>query len=141
MTGILASVEEALEAAKSIGLPIMLKATGGGGGIGIYICHTLEEVEKQFQVAGRQAQQFFGVAEVGLGWLCPYIRLGFERVCCNNIQTPTIDQHGNRPKSRLQRPCLIPNGRIVDQPGVANQASLCYSTKKRASQTWVGNRG
>ena len=33
----------------------MLKATGGGGGIGIYLCHSKEDLSKNFETAGRSA--------------------------------------------------------------------------------------
>ena len=36
-----------------VGFPVLLKATGGGGGIGIYTCHNLEDVRKNFETAGR----------------------------------------------------------------------------------------
>lgn len=37
-TGLLPSLDDALEAAGAIGYPVMLKATGGGGGIGMSAC-------------------------------------------------------------------------------------------------------
>jgi urea carboxylase len=41
--------------------PVRLtKATGGGGGIGIYICNSHDEVVSQFAVAARQGQASFG---------------------------------------------------------------------------------
>ena len=43
-TGLLASADEAVAAAEAIGLPVMLKATGGGGGIGMQACATADEV-------------------------------------------------------------------------------------------------
>lgn len=36
-----------------VGYPVLLKATGGGGGIGIYICHSKEDLVKNFETAGR----------------------------------------------------------------------------------------
>lgn len=47
------STEEATEAAAATGYPVLLKATGGGGGIGIYICHTPEEVGTNFEASVR----------------------------------------------------------------------------------------
>ena len=38
-TGLLASADEAVTAAREIGFPVMVKATGGGGGIGLLACH------------------------------------------------------------------------------------------------------
>ncbi len=49
----MASEEEAMAEAASTGYPVLLKATGGGGGIGIYICHTPEEVSTNFSASVR----------------------------------------------------------------------------------------
>src|ERR1700748_3468853 len=43
-TGILAGAGEAVEAADGIGYPVMLKSTAGGGGIGIRLCRSPEEL-------------------------------------------------------------------------------------------------
>ena len=59
-TSLLTSGEEALEAARIIGLPILLKATGGGGGIGIHICRSEDEVVDKFASAARQGAAAFG---------------------------------------------------------------------------------
>ena len=45
----------AVKEAKAAGFPVLLKATGGGGGIGIYTCRDEDEVCKQFAAAGRCA--------------------------------------------------------------------------------------
>ena len=59
-TSLLTSGEEAVLASREIGLPVLLKATGGGGGIGIHICRTEEDVEKKFKSAVRQGEAAFG---------------------------------------------------------------------------------
>lgn len=59
-SGLLTSAEEAGQLADGIGYPVLLKATGGGGGIGIYICTSHDEVVNQFAVAARQGQANFG---------------------------------------------------------------------------------
>ena len=41
--------------AEQTGYPVLLKATGGGGGIGIYTCPDSDAVRKNFAAAGRQA--------------------------------------------------------------------------------------
>ena len=51
----MASEEEAQAEAAATGYPVLLKATGGGGGIGIYICHTPEEVAANFSASVRSA--------------------------------------------------------------------------------------
>lgn len=47
-TGLLADKREALQKAEQIGYPVMLKSTAGGGGIGIRICESAEELEAAY---------------------------------------------------------------------------------------------
>ncbi|KAF4636666.1 hypothetical protein G7Y89_g1423 [Cudoniella acicularis] len=47
-TELLESKEGALSAAKELGFPIMLKATGGGGGMGLEVCHDETEIKQAF---------------------------------------------------------------------------------------------
>ncbi len=47
-TGLLASAEQAVAEARRIGFPVMVKATGGGGGIGMLACHDAGEVADAF---------------------------------------------------------------------------------------------
>ncbi|WP_035855560.1 urea carboxylase [Cryptosporangium arvum] len=65
-TGLLESAEAAVAAAEAIGLPVMLKATGGGGGIGLQACHSLPEVRAAYDRVARLAAANFGSAGVFL---------------------------------------------------------------------------
>ncbi|MGW9589822.1 urea carboxylase [Streptomyces chartreusis] len=65
-TELLASAEEAVTAAESIGLPVMVKATGGGGGIGMQACATADEVRDAFARVAALAESNFGSAGVFL---------------------------------------------------------------------------
>ncbi|MGW2937191.1 urea carboxylase [Streptomyces sp. NPDC001156] len=65
-TQLLASAEEAVTAAGSIGLPVMVKATGGGGGIGMQACATADEVREAFARVAALAESNFGSAGVFL---------------------------------------------------------------------------
>ena len=65
-TGLLASAHEAVAEADRIGLPVMLKATGGGGGIGMQACATLAEVREAYQRVARLGEKNFGSAGVFL---------------------------------------------------------------------------
>jgi acetyl-CoA carboxylase biotin carboxylase subunit len=56
----LADVEEAAKTALAIGYPIMLKASAGGGGIGMQIVHNEEELRKAFEGNQKRAASFFG---------------------------------------------------------------------------------
>lgn len=56
----LADAEEAVEAADFIGYPVMLKASAGGGGIGMQVVHSGDEIRKAFAGNQKRATDFFG---------------------------------------------------------------------------------
>lgn len=61
---LLDGVDDAIVAAESIGFPVMLKATGGGGGIGMQICRTADDLRAAYQRVVAQAERSFGSAGV-----------------------------------------------------------------------------
>jgi acetyl-CoA carboxylase, biotin carboxylase subunit len=56
----LKDVDEAAKTAEKIGYPIMLKASAGGGGIGMQIVRNEEELRKAFEGNQKRAASFFG---------------------------------------------------------------------------------
>ncbi len=58
--GILESLEDALEVAKEMGYPVIMKATAGGGGKGMRICRSDEDVDTAWHSAGQEALATFG---------------------------------------------------------------------------------
>jgi len=54
------SVEEAKRAALEIGYPVILKASAGGGGRGMRVVHTEEDLERAVQQAQEEARAAFG---------------------------------------------------------------------------------
>lgn len=58
--GHLASVEDALAAAEGIGYPLMLKASAGGGGIGMHKVFGAEELRRVFSATVQKAEAYFG---------------------------------------------------------------------------------
>ncbi|MGA2133723.1 MAG: acetyl-CoA carboxylase biotin carboxylase subunit [Bryobacteraceae bacterium] len=69
--GILKSAEEAIEVARGIGYPIILKASAGGGGRGMRIVNEASELEPLFNSAQQEAAAAFGCADV---YLEKYVR-------------------------------------------------------------------
>ena len=60
----LASVDEAMEVAKSLGLPVILKASKGGGGRGMRVVERAADLPAAFEQAQREALSAFGCDEV-----------------------------------------------------------------------------
>lgn len=58
-TGLLPSLEEAVSLAESIGYPVMLKSTAGGGGIGMQLCHDQADLCKAFDSVKRLGKNNF----------------------------------------------------------------------------------
>ncbi|RAP14686.1 acetyl-CoA carboxylase biotin carboxylase subunit [Bacillus velezensis] len=56
----LPDVHSALAEARAIGFPVMLKASAGGGGIGMQIVQSEEELAKAFEGNQKRAASFFG---------------------------------------------------------------------------------
>jgi len=57
---VISSPEEAINIAKDVGYPVILKASGGGGGRGMRIAHNKEELAKTISVASGEARAAFG---------------------------------------------------------------------------------
>jgi len=64
--GPLASTDEAVRVAEDAGFPVLLKADAGGGGRGMRLCHSSEEVREAFPLAQAEALSSFGSASVYL---------------------------------------------------------------------------
>ena len=62
--GNLASLDEGLAAAETLGYPVMLKATSGGGGRGIRRCDSPEDLRRNYERVISEATKAFGRAEV-----------------------------------------------------------------------------
>ncbi|MBD7983430.1 ATP-grasp domain-containing protein [Sporosarcina sp. Sa2YVA2] len=56
----IATLEEAIEAAVGIGYPIMLKASAGGGGIGMIRCENEQALSQHYQSVKTRAKAYFG---------------------------------------------------------------------------------
>ena len=58
-TEAIADANAALRAARSYGLPLALKASAGGGGKGLKVARTLDDVGSAFDTARREAETYF----------------------------------------------------------------------------------
>ena len=85
--GVVNSVGEALEIAKDIDFPIILKAVAGGGGRGMRIVRESQDLENAFKTAQHEAEQAFGNPDL-------YIEKYLEQPRHIEIQV-FGDRHGN----------------------------------------------
>ncbi|MFG6148562.1 acetyl-CoA carboxylase biotin carboxylase subunit [Halobacillus sp. B23F22_1] len=85
--GIIEDVEEGKRIAEEIGYPVIIKATAGGGGKGIRVARTEEDLEKGIRVTQQEAETAFGNPGV-------YIEKFIEDFRHVEIQV-LADNHGN----------------------------------------------
>ena len=85
--GAVASSQEALKLAKEIGFPLIIKAASGGGGRGMKIVRSMDELTKQYELARSEALVGFGDSDVFIERYCERPRhVEFQLVA---------DEHGN----------------------------------------------
>jgi acetyl-CoA carboxylase, biotin carboxylase subunit len=96
--GIVASEEDALEWAEKVGYPIILKAKAGGGGRGMRIVRTPEELPNLYHAASTEAANAFGNGEM-------YMEKFIERPRHIEFQV-LADEHGDV-RTLFERECSI----------------------------------
>jgi len=85
--GALGSVEEALETANSIGYPVIIKASAGGGGRGMRVVNCADELPALYNQAQQEAGASFSSADVYIEKFVPAPRhIEFQLLA---------DEHGN----------------------------------------------
>ena len=65
-TGLLSDVEEAVQRGELLGFPVMLKSSGGGGGIGMRVCQSVNELREAYDAVLRLSRANFGDSGVYL---------------------------------------------------------------------------
>ncbi len=85
--GLLSSTDEAAQLAKEMGYPVMIKATAGGGGRGMRLVNSADQLENLFKAAQGEAEAAFG--NPGL-----YMEKFIDRPRHVEVQV-LADRHGN----------------------------------------------
>lgn len=100
--------EEAIDIAKKIGYPIMLKASAGGGGIGMQIVNSEKELKEAFQSNSKRAESFFGDGAM-------FLEKKLENARHIEVQI-LADQHGNV-VHLFERECSIQrrNQKVIEE--------------------------
>lgn len=101
-------VSEAIEIASRLGYPIMLKASAGGGGIGMQLVENAEELAKAFEGNQKRAQSFFGDGTMYM-----------ERFIANphHVEVQIIADHDGNVVPLFERECSIQrrNQKVVEE--------------------------
>jgi acetyl-CoA carboxylase, biotin carboxylase subunit len=106
--GAISDLDEALHIANQIGYPVMLKASAGGGGIGMQEVHNDTELEKVFTSTQQRAAMYFGNGEVFIEKRILHPRHIEVQVVC--------DHHGNA-LHLFERECSIQrrNQKVIEE--------------------------
>src|ERR1700678_2277121 len=96
--GVLQNEEEALAWARSVGFPVILKASAGGGGRGMRVVRTEEELPQLYQAAHTEASNAFGNGDL-------YMEKFIERP--RHIEFQVLDDEHVNVLSLGERECSI----------------------------------
>lgn len=139
-TGLLSDVDEAVARAAEIGYPVMLKATGGGGGIGMRACATPGELRLAWDDVRSIAAKSFASSGVFLERLVRHARHvevqvfgdGFGEV----LALGTRDCSLQRRNQKVVEECPAPDlPDAVRRHLVGSAVALCSSVRYRSAGT------
>ena len=125
--GLIKNKEEAIELAEKIKYPVILKASSGGGGRGIRVAYSKEELEKSYDLVKQEAKISFGDDSI-------YLEKFIENPRHVEIQI-LADEHGNCIHLG-ERDCSIQrrNQKIIEEtPSMA----ISDKTRKKMGQVAV----
>jgi urea carboxylase len=130
-TALLVDPAAALEAAERIGFPVILKATAGGGGIGMRVCETAEAVAEAFAAVQRLATGNFSDGGV---FLERYVRQA------RHVEVQVFGDGAGKVVALGERDCSLQrrNQKVVEEtpaPGLpaATRAALLEAAVRLAS--------
>ncbi|MEH7386837.1 biotin carboxylase N-terminal domain-containing protein, partial [Bacillus sp. JJ1521] len=133
------TIEEALDLAKKFGYPVMLKASGGGGGIGMVCCHSENDLQKAFQTTKTRAKTYFGNDEMFIEKFIPNAR---------HIEVQIFGDHHGNIVHLFERDCSIQrrNQKVIEEtpsPFLSKETreKICHAAKKAAEYVDYTNAG
>jgi urea carboxylase len=139
-TALLSGLDQALEAAGRIGYPVMVKATGGGGGIGLQACRSPSELTAAFDRVERLAVANFGSGGVFLERFVPDARHvevqvfgdGRGRVVALGDRDCSLQRRNQKVIEEAPAPGLTPD---VRERLHRSASALCESVSYRSAGT------
>ena len=105
--------QENIKIAERIGFPVIIKASGGGGGRGMHVVYDKKDLQNAINLASREAEQFFSNGEV-------YMEKYLENP--RHVEAPC--REGTRRSSRRPLPRSSPRSRgTTSEQGAPRPAS------------------
>ncbi|MDM8083421.1 urea carboxylase [Cellulomonas cellasea] len=133
-SGLLADVAQALAAAEEVGYPVMLKAVGGGGGIGMQACADPGELADAYERVQRLAAAHFGSAGVFLERFVARAR---------HLEVQVFGDGDGRVVSLGDRDCSLQrrNQKVVEEAPAPGLPSLVRERMQAAARALTGSVG
>lgn len=133
---ILPDVEAARQAARRIGFPVMLKATAGGGGIGMRVCEDLASLEEAFPIVARLGSNHFHNAAVFMERFVPEAR---------HVEVQVFGDGEGRVVALGERDCSLQrrNQKVIEEtpaPGLSSMTRHAMAHSAVCLATSVGYR-
>ncbi len=135
--GVIESAEAALALAASVGYPVILKAKDGGGGKGMRVVESAEDLERQFQMAGTEAAAAFGS---GALYLEKYL------TAPRHVEIQLLGDHHGNAVHLFERDCSIQrrHQKLVEEspsPGLPEATRRAMGEVARRGALQIGYRG
>ncbi|MGH3090040.1 MAG: acetyl-CoA carboxylase biotin carboxylase subunit, partial [Rubrobacteraceae bacterium] len=134
-----ASPEEAVETAEGIGYPVMIKAAAGGGGRGIRVAESEEELRKLVKEAKREAEAAFGDGSLYLEKFLAHPR---------HVEVQIMADHHGNVVHLHERECSMQRKRqkILEEapsPGISEETreAMCEAGVRLAKEAGYTNAG
>ena len=126
-TGLLDDVTTALAEAEKIGYPVMLKSTAGGGGIGMQLCWSSEELNKAYDSVRRLSENNFSNSGVFIEKFIEYAR---------HIEVQIFGDGKGKAIALGERDCSTQrrNQKVIEETPAPN---ISDSVRKELSETAV----
>ena len=130
-------VEQAVVAAREIGYPLMVKASAGGGGIGMGVAQDEDALRRAFATASGRAERFFGSPAILLERYLPHAR---------HVEVQVLGLGDGRVLALGERDCSVQrrHQKVAEEtpsPGVGPQLRAAMLQAAVRAAEAVGYRG
>ncbi|MBI5343967.1 MAG: acetyl-CoA carboxylase biotin carboxylase subunit [Deltaproteobacteria bacterium] len=132
-------MDEAIKAAKDIGYPVMVKASGGGGGRGLRVAQNERELINSFDTAKKESQSSFGTSDVFLEkFLERPHHIEFQILADKHGNTVHLGERDCSIQRRHQKVIELTPSLMLDEELRARMGAMAIKAAKAANYTNAG---